>query len=212
MIENGKGLIYNKLVMKKTIINILTISLCAICITGCGLNKDDAKSNILINDSSSITERIREPFEANYYNIDELKTAITDEVNSFNASNGANIKIEKVTMAEKEAVTDVELSYGNSKEFSSFNNEILFVGTPIEAQSSGYDLKAILTDVSDPSKTITTVDIMAMGDYKIVIFDYSNGVFLPEKVAYKSDNCELIEPNKVLRTEGGLGLSYVMYK
>lgn len=213
MIENRKGLIYNILVMKKSIlITLTTIFIGAVLLTGCGLSKDDEQTNILVSDSFGITERIREPFEGNYYNIDELKQTVNEEVAAFNTSTGSGVEASKVQLSDKANVTDLEIKYDNSSEFSLFNNVVFFIGSPIEAQAQGFDLKVILTDVNDPSKTITTVDIMAMSDYKIVIFDYKNNIFLPEEIEYKSDNCQLLEPNKVVKNADDSAMAYVMFK
>lgn len=209
-IENDERLIYNVLVMKKSFILLLTISLCLLCFTGCSMSKDDDKNNIFISSDGQISERIREPFGENYYDIEELKQSVLEEVAAYNTSSGAGISLERVKLNDK--TTDIEIQYQNCKEFSEFNGEVLFVGAPSEAVAQGYDLKAILTDVSDPSKTITTADIIGMEDYTLVIFNYAESIFLPEKVKYKSDNCQLAEPNKVILNPDSSEIAYILYK
>ena len=165
----------------------------------------------MIGSNGSISATIKEDFKESYYDIDELRDAIDEEVNNYNKEHDGAIKVDKVALENEQAV--VVMNYVSSDDYSLFNNEQIFVGSPSEALLKGYSLGVILTDIKDATKTITESDIKVMGNEKLLISDSKDTIYLPGKVLYVNDCTYVLEDGKSVRLKDGVsGLIYAIYK
>lgn len=198
--------------MKKSIFLSLICVITVFSLVGCaGAQLKDPNSNIMIGSNGSISATIKEDFKESYYDIDELKAAIDEEVNNYNKEHDGAIKVDKVALENEQAV--VVMNYVSSDDYSLFNNEQIFVGSPSEALLKGYSLGVILTDIKDATKTITESDIKVMGNEKLLISDSKDTIYLPGKVLYVNDCTYVLEDGKSVRLKDGVsGLIYAIYK
>ncbi len=204
-------LIYNKKVMKKSIILCVSM-LCSILLIGCGSEAaKDPNTNLIIKKDGSVVSTIHESFEESYYSIDELKAEIDSEVKEYNSLKSGAINVESVELNEK-TVTAV-LDYSSFEDYASFNDEALFAGSSQEAILKGFPLDVILTDVNNPTVTIAEADIKAMTNEKLLIADISDNIYLPGKILYISDNAQINPETKcVTRKQESTAAIYVVYK
>lgn len=199
--------------MKKSIYFII-LSIFIMTLAGCAKEvvTDNGQSNISLSKDRTVIYRIRDDFEENYYNIDELSQMISEEASVYNSKYGDS----KVTLNKAEvngSKTDVEILFATGEDYSRFNGESLFVGTGADYLASGRDSSVVLHGVKDESKSISGEDITSMVKETIVVVDSSDTIFLPAKAKYVSNNCEVSEDYRsVTRKSGTEGAVYVVYK
>lgn len=177
-----------------------------------GAKDDGTKTCLNITKKNEIVSNIRESFSESYYSASELNNMIMDEIASYNAHNVPDaVKANKINVSD--GVTDVELYYATSNDYTKFNNEKLFVGTGPEATSLGFGLNCILTDIKDATSTIAQAELSNMTANTILIADTDQVIYLPSKVLYVSDNCFVLEGNNAVeRREGDTKPIYVVFK
>lgn len=182
------------------------------CLCGCASNRDDGKNNLVISDGGEVTMRIREPFGEDYYDINELKDMLQKEVSEYNTQAGESlIEVKKVELSDSK-VADVEISFATGKDYGSFNNEDMFIGTGFQADVQGWNLSVILTGVNDSSETIGQSDLKQVSDETLLISGYSGTIYLPSKAKYISDNVSVLEDKKtIIRNAEDSGVMYVVY-
>lgn len=200
--------------MKKFKYLSLFLVIC-ILISGCGSDssEDDGGSNISISSKGVVTQKIRESFTENYYDISELNNMILDEISAFNVENhDGDIKATRVELTPDKASTDVELVYVNGKAFSDYNGYKLFVGSGSEALDAGFSLDVVLSSIKDATETIGSADLNSSKNH-ILITDAMDTVYLPGKVKYISDNACVLEGQKAVKKKNEAeGLMYIVYK
>ncbi|MCR4788337.1 MAG: hypothetical protein K5888_07115 [Lachnospiraceae bacterium] len=194
----------------KKVLPILLLVL-PLLLASCGKAKtEDQENNIIIKKDRSIISNIVEDFGQNYYDIDELNEMIGNEVNKYDQLHPDAVSYENAVL--EEGKVKLSITFKTSDDYSSFNNEKLFVGNSAEALLKGYSLDVILSESDDPTKTIAGVDIKAMTDETIVILDFDGNVHLPSEARYVSDNVTLSDKGKTAKKkEATDGLLYIIY-
>ena len=197
--------------MKKVyFLAIITLLLVFLC--GCSDNRDDGKSNLLISKNAEVTMRIRESFNEDYYNIDELREMLQSEVSEYNAQTGESLIEVKKAEVTGSGYTDIEIVFSSGKDYARFNNEDMFIGSGLQADVQGWNLSVILTDPSDSAATIGQTDLKQLDDDTLMISNYSENIYLPSKVKYVSDNVTVLDDKKsVKKNSEDSGLIYVVY-
>lgn len=222
MEDNGMG-------RMKRIIGILLVSM-ALCgcgemggSQGTGLESADIPAGIgaeieVLKDGS-IVETITEEFAKEYYDAENLKNMLMEEVEDFNR----NLSEGSVTVDEFESADGklmVKMKYPSSEAYSAYNTDTynhktLFVGTVVQAKEAGYTFDVPLTDAKG-EKTIGEDEILGMENSKIVIAESPSQVKIPGKIQYVGENVEALGKNKAAMRgdENGnsLGKYYVVYK
>ncbi|MCR4850044.1 MAG: hypothetical protein K5870_02185 [Lachnospiraceae bacterium] len=193
----------------KKILPILAIVV--LMLTACGQTTvEDTESNLTIRKDKSIVSDIREDFGQNYYDINELNAMIKTETDKYNKSHPNAISFENAVLNENSV--KLIMTFGSSDDYSSFNNEKLFVGNSPDAILKGYNLDVILTDVNDATKTIAGVDIRSMTDDTIIIADYPGNIHLPSDALYISDNVTVTDKGRTIRKKDmSAGPIYIIY-
>lgn len=191
---------------------LLILPIVVLLLTACGsTTPEDTESNLTIRKDGSIVSDIREDFSQNYYDVNELNAMIKTEVDKYNKTRPDAISYENATLTENSV--KLVMTFGSSDDYSSFNNEKLFVGNSPDAILKGYSLDVILTDANDPTKTIAGVDIKSMTDHTILIVDYPGNIHLPSGALYISDNVNVSDKGRTVRKkDGSTGPLYIIYK
>lgn len=140
---------------------VACLSLCAM-FTGCGTGKDanvPIISNTLeVTADGHLIAYIVEDFDKDYYDINELKTMVDQEVAAYNQAKAAlvneagqsPITVINVMMAEdgsKKAV--VELDFANAAVYTDYMGVEAFWGTVAQAVEKGYVLDGMLKSVKN---------------------------------------------------------------
>lgn len=142
---------------EKIVLLILAVS-CGLI--GCGQDSGPDISSVSIGKDGTIAHQIVGGFEQNYYEMDGLEALAADRVAEYCAENGqGSVTLESV--AEEDDKILIHINYASDRDYSSFNNRELFVGTIAEANAMGYTLEA----VPFVSTTGDATEIGFMDDY-----------------------------------------------
>ena len=109
---------------------------------GCEQDSGPDISSVSIGKDGTIAHQIVGGFEQNYYEMEGLETLAADRVAEYCAENGqGSVTLESV--AEEDDKILISINYATDRDYSSFNNRELFVGTMAEANAMGYTLEAV---------------------------------------------------------------------
>lgn len=179
-------------------------------LTACKDGQDGGEStSVTIQKDGTVLSHIEESFEQDYYDIEELQQAILMEAADYNKMAGeGKIDVEKISVDG--GVATVRMIYQESADYAAFNKVSFFAGAAGNAPE-GYDLNVVLSGVKDANETIGKSDILAMEDYKLLIMDVQEPVYLNGRAEYVSANVTAADSRKSVWLSGE-GLGYVLYK
>ncbi|MBR4083718.1 MAG: hypothetical protein IKK33_05490 [Lachnospiraceae bacterium] len=207
---------------KKAISLFLVIVLSALFITGCSketIYVPVASNTIEITENGEIVGYIVEPFDKEYYDIQELAAMAETEINEYNTekktlvkeAGGVPVVVDKVIMAEdgsKNAV--VALKFYNTAVYEDYMGRQLFHGTVEEAIIAGYDIDKKLSKVKGGD--LLTGDLLQKNkDKKILILEAAVSVRLPQTIQFLSSNTKMDDYGYVDCTANE-ELKYIIYK
>lgn len=188
-------------------------------LTGCsakGSAVEVTTTTICIDEDGTVTHKIVEPFDKEYYDADALSSMIQEEIDEYNKEKGA----QAVTLVSTEEVTDEEsgerkafvtMTYASAEDYQDFNGKLLFYGTVTEATEAGYDVNVSLKSAKDNTELIGKEEIEAMGNSHIVIYEENVQISLAKKILYTNPECEII--NKYMATGNSTAVhTYIITK
>ncbi len=188
--------------MKKTIRLLLVFVLGVLFIAGC--SKENVyvpvtANTVEITESGELIGYLVEPFDKEYYDINELATMVETEIAEYNTDNQTlvseagrvPIAVDKVIMAEdgsKKAV--VALKFYNTVVYEDYMGEKFFYGTVEEAMAAGYEVDKKLSKVKGGD--LLTGELLQKNKEKmILILDGAVSVRLPQSVQFLSTNAKV---------------------
>lgn len=167
--------------------------------TACGAkgSKVEVESTtICIDEDGTVTHKIVEPFEKDYYNVDALSSMVEEEIREYNEEKGS----EAVKLISAEEITDenenvrkalVTITYASAEDYQEFNGKLLFYGTVAQAIDAGYDVNVSLKSIKDETKQIGREEIEAMGSSYMVIYEEDAQISLTKQILYTNPECEV---------------------
>ncbi len=187
----------------------LLLSAVMLLVSACGNDGGGETTSITVQKDGTILSYIVENFEQDYYDGEELQQAILMEAADYNKTAGSGrINVEKVNVDS--GVATVRMTYQEAGDYAGFNHMIFFVGSAENAEKD-YELNVVLSGIKDTNDTVGKADILAMKDYKLLITDVQEPVFLDGRAEYISDNVTVSSDRKNVQLSGD-GLGYVLYK
>lgn len=187
----------------------LLLSMVMLFVSACANGKGEDFTSITVQKDGTILSYIVESFEQDYYDSEELQQAILTEAANYNKTAGnGKINVEKINVDG--GVATVRMIYQEAGDYAGFNHIIFFVGNT-EKAGENYELNVVLSGTKDANDTVGRADILAMTDYKLLITDVQEPVFLDGKAEYVSDNVTVSNDRKNIQLSGD-GLGYVLYK
>lgn len=187
----------------------LLLSAVMLLISACGNDGGGETTSITVQKDGTILSYIVENFEQDYYDSEELQQAILMEAADYNKTAGdGRINVEKVNVDS--GVATVRMTYQEAEDYADFNHMVFFVGIA-ENAGEDYELNVVLSGTKDANDTVGKADILAMKDYKLLITDVQEPVFLDGHAEYISDNVTVSSDRKNVQLSGD-GLGYVLYK
>lgn len=178
-------------------------------ISACEKSGGEEVTSITVQKDGTILSHIVESFEQGYYDSEELQQSILAEAADYNkmAGNG-RINVEKIDVDS--GVATVRMIYQEAEDYADFNHTVFFVGST-EKAGEEYELNVVLSGAKDTNDTVGRADILAMKDYKLLITDAQEPVFLNGKAEYISDNVTVSSDRNNIQLSGD-GLGYVLYR
>lgn len=165
-----------------------------VCMTGCNGTADISKfsqSALAVNRDGSITELSVEPFEAEYYSLEDLDAYVREEAADYNADHPAasgkedDLAITVDSVEVSDAVARVLLTYESPETYTDFNYNSLVV---CPASQLSEDVLALSCVNAGGEAVGTAADIEDLQGYNAVVVSSDVMVAVPGKIAYVSDN------------------------
>lgn len=185
------------------------IFIMALFLTACGDKTFTADTNTLyIKLDGGIAEASFELFDKEYYDEQELKSFVEQEVRDYNYKNVKEaVAVDRVEVADN--VAAAYLNYKTIKDYIAFNESDMFSGTVKQAMDAGYDFETefVSYDKGEKADILTVTDQVAN---KILILDDSIDMRFDGTICFVSSNVQKIDKKNVTLTQGGL--SYIIYK
>lgn len=194
--------------MKKPAILLVLFLMCLT--QGCKSSQEADRETLEIKKDGSIVETIRESFEEEYYNIEELESYIASAVAAYNEDfEDAHIEMDKCSLKGK--IAQAVLTYDSMDDYIGFNDMELFVGKLSELADTSYHASVNLKDKK--GTTVSLSHLIASGEsYEAVVVTCPCEVKVSGKIAYVSDGVEISSgkvADVILNDEA---YAYIIYK
>ncbi|WMJ90033.1 hypothetical protein [Anaerocolumna sp. MB42-C2] len=164
------------------------LAFCLVFSAGCKnkdriITVDDVKSNtILVKNNGIVQSATVEIFDKEYYNLDELKSFITKQIEKYNQANGQDsIGLGSLELKDGNAV--LILNYSNLEHYKAFNKVDAVLTTVADAKTSNLELPDVYVSASDGA--FASPDVALKNDkYKILIVNEKTDVIVDGTVKY----------------------------
>lgn len=177
------------------------------------MTADYTQDTIAINKKGTISGIIVEAFDKEYYDGEELKQMINDEIAGYSGS-GEAVKLEEFEITEENNAF-VNMTYQSAEDYKAFNEKELFTGTVLDAYNAGYEF-VDMTSVEDSGTNLQAKDVLEKGSMNIVIFEEPVEVRVSGKIAYVSDKVTLLDKKsakaEAAQEEESTNIYYVIYE
>lgn len=176
--------------MKKPLYFILVAIMGACCITGCkkgtSLKLSDVnESTILLLGSGGVQSASVEEFDKSYYDKDELKDFIKEDIAAFNSEDGNKdaVKLEDFNVSDN--IAKVLLTYKDIDLYNEYNSSDIQVLTMEEAVEQDI-FPDTLKDVID-SSDVAKADVTENSEYMVVVANEVMDIKTEGKIKYYSE-------------------------
>jgi hypothetical protein len=122
---------------KKILAGILAIT--CILTSGCSLPGRRGSSQLTVDESGVLTERIEETGFDEDYTEDELKKYIGKSIRAYDASKDAAVRLESCKIDG--STVKIEMTYRTVQDYSNYNKVPCFLGTIAQARAAGFDVE-----------------------------------------------------------------------
>ncbi|MGN0335073.1 MAG: hypothetical protein ACI4DV_05330 [Lachnospiraceae bacterium] len=195
--------------MKKhlSLILILTVFF---SVTGCSAQFKPEESAIYITDQGEVRTAVMESFDEYYYDFEELKSNVEDQVRDYCLEKGEScISIENLTEDTETGEIQLWMNYETVEDYTAFNNVCLFQGTVAQAMEQGYLKNVTLLNADGEYAVLQEAD----STYHVVITEENVCIQTTGKILYVSDNVSILSRKQAKSFEAGTEhLAYVIYK
>ena len=190
----------------------IACSLSVLLLSGCTKGNKATQTTVYIDRNGKITEAIVEYWDQKYYDEDDLKSQIDNEIKQYEDENkDSSVKLNKFKVENKKI--KVNLTYDSASTYSEFNNITAFCGTILKAQEEGFSFDGKFNSTNDkPSVTIEELD--GSEEYSVYILSEKEKVNTEFKILYASENVKVSDNKKtaVISDEDENSLAYLIYK
>lgn len=181
--------------MKKgKILGLAVLSMSLLC--GCSRFEPD-QTAISVKKDGAVLSYIKETFDKDYYNQDELESTIDKAIQDYNSVLGTeNIKKKKFQV--KDQIAELQIEYATGEDYSKFNGVTVYTGDVLGAYHSGYDFRGTFQSVKKgvvTSENVSGNEILNSYNYGIIILDEALDVQVPGNIVYASSDVQVTGRN-----------------
>lgn len=199
--------------MRKLLFSIICILSLSFLFSACGqteVSDDDnfEETTISVDKNGRIRELIIEPFEKDYYDVDELKSELENAISDIKLSD-SECEISLKDISVQNGNVYIKLDFANGKSYNALQNQEIFTGTVGDACAAGYSMDVTLKNVNS-DEMIGKVEVMGMQDRHIIIMDEHVRLKCYRPVVYVSANVEVINENEIRVLSEASGLAYII--
>ncbi|MBQ4530384.1 MAG: hypothetical protein IJA36_07215 [Lachnospiraceae bacterium] len=198
----------------KKISQLIVILMAAVMMVGCtGTSVAEQGNAVQIEKDGTITGSLVDVLDQSYYDAEELKSMIVDEIAGANNTQGSTVVELSDYKCDDAGNVKVKIKYTNSDAYMSFNGKTFFSGDAVTAKDT-YGLNGNFLDVQDGK--ITTDEAVVSEDAKVVVLSENLNVYVPGKIVAITDNVEITGKKsasvKLADENGEEELAYIVYK
>lgn len=175
---------------------------------GCGQKFEPTESTLFVTSKGMVKSAIIESFDKDYYDFDEFSKEVDQSVKEYClGTDGEAVTLESITEVNQEV--SLFMNYETVKDYSAFNEVLLFCGTYEEAKAAGY----VPTGLTSPEGKEIAVDSEELNELKVIVTEESITIQTAGKIRYMSDNVTYLDKKlaKVLEA-GGSHPAFILYK
>lgn len=194
--------------MKKPAILLVLSLMCLM--QGCNSSKEADRETIEIKKDGSIVETVRESFEEEYYNIEELESYISSAVAAYNEDFG-EIRIEMDKCGVKGKIAEAVMKYESMDDYMGFNDMEIFVGDLSELADTSYHASVNLKNKKGATASLSHL-IASNESYEAVVVTWPCEVKVSGKIAYVSDGVEILSGKVANVKVNDEAYAYIIYK
>lgn len=183
---------------------------CMMGLAGCESDQAEfTKSGIEVSEDNTISAFIIENFTADYYQMEELKQFVAEDVANYNTELGSTA----VTVGEasmENGTIRLNLAFQNFDAYNGYMPEEVFIGDLQGAYDRGYNFDRTLNTAGKDGQTIARAELMNMGNSKVVVVTGDLCVRCPSKILYYSTGMTLLDSKTV--SADTAGNYFIIYK
>lgn len=193
--------------------NVILLIMIMLVLCSCGKTasiSNDNISEIDINKDGSIELILKDSFDKDYYNEDELINFVNEEIGSFNQQYGEN----SIILGEHSLINSVitlKLIFKDTASYNAYCSYApIYTGTVGGAELSGYDFNRSLSIAGRNGATIGKKELINMTESKVIIVDKPYIVNVPGKITHYSQGMDYISSSTVSTSANSI--CFVVYK
>lgn len=189
--------------MDKMKMTIAAVLLLVLSLAGCSSEEGPVVHDsqaITINAEGGVLCELVEGFEKDYYDVDELKSIVSEEISEFNKE---RLRSDAAQLVEiKKAGDNVRMSiqFATTSDFMEFGDGLLVYDTVTSARDAGYTFSGDLKDKND--EKITTKALSGLQDAHVVICDQIYTIETPYDIKYHSSGVSLAGKRTAVPEQG----------
>ena len=181
------------------------LCLAMLLISGCSQTKVPETLSvpaISVTGKGKVTAYLIEDFDKAYYDLEELRAMVVQELAEFNSSHKTADGKDAVTMVSLGKMTDgsqkvqLVLEFQNTAAYTDYTGMELFYGTVTQAHEAGCNLDTELTSVKDGT-TIDEMGIYGQGTKNILIAQEKVRIYGPGTALYISTGAALNDDGSI---------------
>lgn len=183
---------------------------CMMGLAGCESDQAEfTKSGIEVSEDNTISAFIIENFTADYYQMEELKQFVAEDVANYNTELGsAAVTVGEASM--ENGTIRLNLAFQNFDAYNGYMPEEVFIGDLQGAYDRGYNFDRTLNTAGKDGQTIARAELMNMGNSKVVVVTGDLCVRCPSKILYYSTGMTLLDSQTV--SADAEGNYFIIYK
>lgn len=194
--------------MKKKMI-ILALSLACI-LQGCSYSGNADRETLELKKNGSVVETVRESFDQEYYNIEDLKAYIAAAIAEYNEDfSEARIVLGKCS--KPNALAEAELTYKSIEDYKSFNNVEIFSGNISDLENTNYHVKIDLKDMQGAAVSLSHL-IAAGKDYKAAVITQPCELKVSGRIVYYSEGVKVLSGKTAEINIDDEACAYIIYQ
>lgn len=198
----------------KKLSQLIIILVAAVMMVGCaGTSVAEQGNSVQIEKDGTITGSLVDVLDQSYYDVEELKSMIVDEIAEANNAQGSTVVELSDYKCDDAGNVKVKIKYVNTDAYIAFNGKTFFSGDAVTAKDT-YGLNGNFLNVQDGK--LTTDEAVVSEDAKVVVLSENLNVYVPGKIVAITDNVEITGKKsasvKLADEDGEEELAYIVYK
>ena len=187
--------------MKKLKVTACILASALLC-AGCGGSATTAVDGdaIIIKKDGKVASQMVDVLDQDYYNSDELKEKVEEEVQAFNAVNGeGSVELTEYVYEKSDSSVKIVMTFGSMQDYVSYNSENDYEFKEDDYYSGSVDITKVAVDSLKVVKKGEFVDgyYVKADNHTLVLVSGENTVVVPGSIIAVSENVEVIDKSQV---------------